>query len=60
MIVLAAERASDGAIIVTVLSITHRGPDEPTAAVEIPPAVKRLLGLDEALTYTNARRRRLI
>ena len=50
MIVLAAERASDGAIIVTVLSITHRAPDEPTAAVEMPPAVKRLLGLDKALT----------
>ncbi|HYA07020.1 MAG TPA: type II toxin-antitoxin system PemK/MazF family toxin [Xanthobacteraceae bacterium] len=46
VIVLAAERTSDGAIIVTVLPITHRGPDDPAAAVEIPPAVKRLIGLD--------------
>jgi len=46
VIVLAAERASDGAIIVTVLPITHRMPDDPAAAVEIPSAVKRLLGLD--------------
>jgi hypothetical protein len=46
VIVLAAERASDGATVVTVLPITHRAPDDPTAAVEIPPPVKRLLGLD--------------
>ncbi len=46
VIVLAAERASDGAIVVTVLPITHRAPDDPAAAVEIPPAVKRLLSLD--------------
>jgi hypothetical protein len=46
VIVLAAERTSDGATVVTVLPITHRMPDEPAAAVEIPPAVKRLFGLD--------------
>ena len=43
VIVLAIERASDGTAVVTVLPITHRSPDDP---VEIPPAVKRLLGLD--------------
>lgn len=46
VIVLATERASDEATIVTVLPITHRAPDDRAAAVEIPPAVKRLLGLD--------------
>ena len=46
VIVLAAERLSDGTIIVTVVPITHRAPDDLAAAVEIPPAVKRLLGLD--------------
>jgi hypothetical protein len=51
VIVLAAERASDGAIIVTVLPITHRAPDDPAAGVEIPPTVKRLLGLDLARSW---------
>jgi hypothetical protein len=46
VIVLTAERVSDGTIVVTVLPITHRAPDDPAAAVEIPPPVKRLLGLD--------------
>jgi hypothetical protein len=51
VIVLAAERLSDGAIIVTVLPITHRAPDDPAAAVEIPLAVKRLLGLDHERSW---------
>ena len=51
MIVLAVERASDGAIIVTVLPIKHGVPDDPAAAVEIPPAVKRLLGLDRERSW---------
>ncbi|MGB8841480.1 MAG: hypothetical protein WCC64_10440 [Aliidongia sp.] len=46
VIVLAAERADNGTTIVTVLPITHRAPDDPAAAIEIPRAVKRLLGLD--------------
>jgi hypothetical protein len=51
VIVLAAERASDGAIVVTVLPITHRAPDDPATAVEIPPPVKRLLGLDRERSW---------
>ena len=51
VIVLAAERASDGAIVVTVLPITHRAPDDRAAAVEIPPAVKRLLSLDRERSW---------
>jgi PemK-like, MazF-like toxin of type II toxin-antitoxin system len=51
VIVLAAERASDGATIVTVLPITHRAPDNPTAAIEIPTPVKQLLGLDAARSW---------
>jgi len=51
VIVLAAERSSDGAIVVTVLPITHRAPDDPAAAVEIPPAVKRLLTLDRERSW---------
>jgi hypothetical protein len=46
VIVLATERTSDGAVVVTVLPITHQAPTDPAAAVEIPPPVKQLLGLD--------------
>jgi hypothetical protein len=46
VIVLAVERASDGTTVVTVLPITHLAPDDAGAAIEIPPAVKRLLGVD--------------
>ena len=44
-IVLAVEE-SDGETIVTVAPITHRDPDEPNAAVELPTATKERLGLD--------------
>jgi hypothetical protein len=46
VIVLATEQASDGATVVTVSPITHRPPGDPAAAIEIPQAVKRRLGLD--------------
>jgi hypothetical protein len=46
VIVLAAERTSDGATVVTVAPITHRPPHDAAAAVEIPRAVKDRLGLD--------------
>jgi hypothetical protein len=46
VIVLAAERTSDGATVVTVAPITHRPPDDRAAAVEIPRTVKDRLGLD--------------
>ncbi len=48
VIVLAIERTSDGATVVTVLPITHRAPDDRASAVEIPPPVKELLDLDRA------------
>lgn len=44
-IVLRTEE-SDGETVVTVAPITHGPPDEPDAAVEIPPATKNRLGLD--------------
>ena len=47
VIVLAVEREADGAIIVTVLPITHSPPTDLPSAVEIPSPVKRHLGLDD-------------
>ncbi len=49
--VLSVERASDGATIVTVLPITHRPPSITGEAVEIPPLVKRHLGLDDQRSW---------
>ncbi len=51
VIVLAVERETDGATVVTVLPITHRAPADPAAAVEIPGMVKRHLGLDDARSW---------
>jgi hypothetical protein len=47
VIVLAVERASDGAMIAIVLPITHAPPSDPAAAVEIPLTVRRHLRLDD-------------
>jgi hypothetical protein len=47
VIVLAVEREADGAVVATVLPITHSPPDDPAAAVAIPLAVARNLGLDD-------------
>jgi hypothetical protein len=47
VIVLAIEREADGAIIVTVLPITHGPPADPASSIEIPLPVKRHLGLDD-------------
>jgi hypothetical protein len=47
VIALAVERQQDGETLVTVLPVTHRPPKDPTAAVEIPHAVKKHLGLDD-------------
>ncbi len=41
----------DASGLVTVLPITHRPPDDPRWALEIPPAVKRHLGLDDARSW---------
>lgn len=46
VIVLAAQRESDGATLVTVLPITHRAPAEGTSVLEIPQPIKHHLGLD--------------
>jgi hypothetical protein len=47
VIVLTVEREADGAIIVTVLPITHSPPIDPASAIEIPLPVKRHLSLDD-------------
>jgi hypothetical protein len=47
VIVLAVERPANDATLVVVLAITHAAPADPAAAVEIPAAVKRHLGLDD-------------
>src|SRR5258705_3368979 len=47
VIVLAVERPANDTTIVVVLPVTHTPPADPAAAVEIPAAVKRHLGLDD-------------
>ncbi len=51
VIVLAVERQDDDATVVTVLPITHSAPTQPDASVEIPPAIKRHLGLDDRRSW---------
>ena len=51
VIALAVERQPDGDMLVTVLPVTHRSPTEAGAAVEIPSAIKRHLGLDDARSW---------
>jgi hypothetical protein len=46
VIVLAVVRAPHDKRVVTVLPITHVAPIDPAEAIEIPPPVKRHLGLD--------------
>lgn len=46
VVVLAVQRNDAGTTEVTVLPITHRPPADPNWAIEIPPVVKRHLGLD--------------
>jgi hypothetical protein len=47
VIVLCATQSEDQATIVTVLPITHAAPKNEREAVEIPPAIKKHLGLDD-------------
>ncbi|MGV1014395.1 MAG: hypothetical protein ACOYB4_05435 [Methyloceanibacter sp.] len=47
VIVLCVEDDQDGVIRVTVLPITHRKPTTPDWAVQIPPVVRKHLGLDD-------------
>jgi hypothetical protein len=51
VIVLAVERPTDDTTVVVVLPITHAPPADPAAAVEIPAAVKRHLGLDDKRSW---------
>jgi hypothetical protein len=51
VIVLATRDEGGASTDVTVLPITHRPPDNPDWAVEIPLPVKRHLGLDEARSW---------
>lgn len=51
VIVLAVQRESDAAMLVTVLPITHSAPSIPEHAIEIPATIKRHLGLDEARSW---------
>ncbi|BCG77441.1 type II toxin-antitoxin system PemK/MazF family toxin [Mesorhizobium sp. 113-3-3] len=53
VIVLASERDADG-VIVTVVPITHLPPADPSLAIELPPAVKRHLGLDGERSWGDA------
>ena len=47
VIVLSAVQTEDGSTWVTVLPITHSAPKIKATAIEIPPAIKKHLGLDE-------------
>jgi hypothetical protein len=49
--VLLAVESEDGEMIVTVLPITHAPPTDPDLAVELPPATKRRLGLDDQRSW---------
>ena len=42
---------ADGSMIVRVLPITHSSPSDPSAAIEIPAAVKRRLRLDDERSW---------
>ena len=51
VIALVVQRQQDSGIIVTVLPVTHSLPWDASAAVEIPQAVKRHLGLDTGRSW---------
>lgn len=46
-VILAMHGATDGSTMVRVAPVTHGPPDNPATAFELPPAVKRHLGLDD-------------
>ncbi len=50
-VVLSYRRSKDGSLIVLLAPITHTEPGLGDAAVEVPPAVKTHLGLDEARSW---------
>lgn len=49
--VLLAVVSEDGETIVTALPITHAPPRDPALAVELPPATKQRLGLDDQRSW---------
>ena len=51
VIVLAIENQADGSLLVRVAPVTHSPPGIAVAALEIPAAVKRHLGLDDARSW---------
>lgn len=51
VIVLALENRADGSILARVVPVTHSPPRVTEAALEVPPAVKRHLGLDDARSW---------
>ena len=51
VVVLAMENQADGTTLVRVAPVTHSPPRAAEAAMEIPPAVKRHLGLDDARSW---------
>ena len=51
VIAFAVQRQQDGETWVVVLPVTHSPPQDAASAVELPPAVKRQLGLDDARSW---------
>jgi hypothetical protein len=51
VIVLCTEQPESGTTVVTVLPITHVEPKNKGEGIEIPPAVKRHLGLDDEASW---------
>ena len=50
-VVVVAVRQEEGERLVTVAPITHAPPRNPKEAIELPPATKRRLGLDDARSW---------
>lgn len=51
LVLALVQAADDGALFVRVLPVTHTPPADPNDAVEIPPAVKRRLRLDDERSW---------
>lgn len=49
--VIVATQSIQGKTVTTVLPITHTPPSDPTEALEIPPPVKAMLGLDDGRSW---------
>ena len=54
VVVTAVRRHADGALLVSVLPITHSPPSDRLASVELGPELKRLLSLDDAASWAIA------